>query len=55
MLWAGYRKTTIEEDKAYCLLGIFDVSMPLIYGEGIDEALRRLKEEIYKFKKGTQL
>ena len=55
MLWAGYRNTTIEEDKAYCLLGIFDLSMPLIYGGGIDKALRRLKEEIYKFKKGTQL
>jgi hypothetical protein len=32
--WAANRKTTIEEDEAYCLLGIFDVNLPLIYGEG---------------------
>ncbi|KAM3081746.1 hypothetical protein ACMFMG_005192 [Clarireedia jacksonii] len=35
-----------EEDKAYSLLGIFGVSMPLIYGEGKQRAFRRLKEEI---------
>jgi hypothetical protein len=32
--WAKTRQTTIGEDKFYCLLGIFDVSMLLIYGEG---------------------
>ncbi|KAK0615115.1 heterokaryon incompatibility protein-domain-containing protein [Bombardia bombarda] len=41
------RKTTRPEDKAYCLLGIFEVSMPLIYGEGIN-AFRRLQEEIIR-------
>ena len=34
MSWASRRVTTRDEDIAYCLLGIFDVSMPLIYGEG---------------------
>jgi hypothetical protein len=55
MSWAEYRNTTLEEDKSYCLLGIFDVSMPLIYGEGGDRASRRLQEEIHKFYKGMQL
>lgn len=31
--WAASRKTTKVEDAAYCLLGIFGVNMPLIYGE----------------------
>ena len=37
---------------AYSLLGIFDVNMPLIYGEGKEKALKRLKEEIEKASKG---
>ena len=45
--WAAYRETTREEDAAYCLLGIFDVNMPLLYGEGA-KAFRRLQEEIIK-------
>ena len=52
MLWAGRRQTTREEDKAYSLLGIFDVHMPLIYGEGREKALKRLREEIDKALKG---
>lgn len=55
MSWAEYRNTTLEEDKSYCLLGIFNVSIPLIYGEGGDRASRRLREEIHKSFKGTQL
>ena len=55
MSWAKDRNMTIEEDNAYCLLGIFDVSMPLIYGEGRDRAFTRLQEEIHKFYKGMQL
>jgi hypothetical protein len=43
--WAKIRKTKREEDKAYCLLGIFDISMPIIYGEGKKNAFRRLKRE----------
>ncbi|KAL2271346.1 hypothetical protein VTJ83DRAFT_717 [Remersonia thermophila] len=47
MSWASNRKTTRIEDVAYCLLGIFDVNMPLLYGEG-KRAFRRLQEEILK-------
>jgi len=50
--WAEKRETTRNEDKAYSLLGIFDVCMPLIYGEGRDRAFRRLREEIDKALKG---
>jgi hypothetical protein len=34
MSWASRRCTTRIEDRAYCLMGIFDVNMPLLYGEG---------------------
>ncbi|KAI1494061.1 HET-domain-containing protein [Biscogniauxia mediterranea] len=47
MSWAADRQTTREEDIAYCLLGIFDINMPLLYGEGL-KAFRRLQEEIIK-------
>ena len=47
MSWAAYRKTTRSEDTAYCLLGIFDVNMPMLYGEG-PKAFIRLQEEILK-------
>lgn len=43
MSWASHRKTTRIEDIAYCLLGIFDVNMPLIYGEGLN-AYKMLQE-----------
>ncbi|RYN80660.1 hypothetical protein AA0119_g13495 [Alternaria tenuissima] len=41
--WAANRQTTEEEDGAYCLFGIFGVHLPLIYGEGKDNALERLR------------
>ncbi|KAI1292977.1 heterokaryon incompatibility protein-domain-containing protein [Xylaria venustula] len=47
MSWAANRETTRIEDNAYCLLGIFDVNMPLIYGES-KKAFKRLQEEILK-------
>ncbi|KAJ8064154.1 hypothetical protein OCU04_006507 [Sclerotinia nivalis] len=47
MYWASARTTTRAEDIAYCLLGIFDITMPLLYGEG-DRAFVRLQEEIIK-------
>lgn len=47
MSWAAARKTSREEDMAYCLFGIFDVNMSLIYGEG-QGAFMRLQEEILK-------
>ncbi|EKG12751.1 NB-ARC domain-containing protein, partial [Macrophomina phaseolina MS6] len=46
--WAAKRQTTVEEDAAYCLLGIFDIQMPLIYGEGRQKALDRLQRKIRK-------
>ena len=47
MSWVSKRKTTRIEDLAYCLLGIFDVNMPLLYGEK-DKAFYRLQLEIVK-------
>ena len=44
--WAEGRETKREEDAAYSLLGIFDVYMPLIYGEGRQRAFRRLLKEL---------
>lgn len=47
MYWASSRQTTRSEDIAYCLMGLFDVNMPLLYGEGI-KAFHRLQEQILK-------
>jgi hypothetical protein len=47
MSWAAYRQTTQVEDRAYSLLGLFNISFPLVYGEGW-EAFGRLQEEILK-------
>lgn len=47
MSWAARRRSTRTEDVAYCLLGLFDVNMPLLYGEG-SKAFRRLQEEIMR-------
>ena len=48
MSWASKRKTTRPEDLAYCLMGIFSVNMPMLYGEGGGRAFIRLQEEIMK-------
>jgi hypothetical protein len=42
--WATNRQTTEEEDWEYRLFGIFGIHLPLIYGEGKESALKRLKE-----------
>ncbi|EEY16513.1 HET domain-containing protein [Verticillium alfalfae VaMs.102] len=47
MSWAANRTTSRAEDIAYCLLGIFDIQMPLLYGEG-NRAFRRLQLELLK-------
>jgi hypothetical protein len=47
MSWASQRNTTRIEDEAYCLLGIFGVNMPMLYGEG-ERAFYRLQEEIIR-------
>lgn len=46
MSWAATRKTTREEDRAYSLMGIFGVNMPIIYGEGDEKAFLRLQKEV---------
>ncbi|ETS84458.1 hypothetical protein PFICI_02483 [Pestalotiopsis fici W106-1] len=47
MLWTELRETTLKEDRAYCLLGIFGVSMSMRYGEGV-EAMKRLRGKIQR-------
>ncbi|KAJ0279018.1 hypothetical protein COL940_006993 [Colletotrichum noveboracense] len=47
MSWLSCRKTSRVEDMAYCMLGIFDINMPLLYGEG-SRAFTRLQEEILR-------
>lgn len=44
--WAEKRQTTRKEDRAYSLLGIFGLFMPLMYGEGPKNAFQRLKKVI---------
>lgn len=48
MSWAAKRETTRPEDLAYCLMGLFNINMPLLYGEGGTRAFRRLQEEIVR-------
>jgi hypothetical protein len=47
MSWAASRSTTRIEDAAYSLMGLFNVNMPMLYGEG-SRAFIRLQEEIMK-------
>ncbi|KAF2769162.1 HET-domain-containing protein [Teratosphaeria nubilosa] len=47
MSWAANRQTLLEEDRAYSLLGLLGVKMPIIYGEGL-RAFKRLQEELIK-------
>ncbi|GIZ45847.1 hypothetical protein CKM354_000899700 [Cercospora kikuchii] len=47
MSWASRRETTKLEDQAYSLLGIFDVNLPIIYGEG-EKAFARLQMELLR-------
>ncbi|RFU77669.1 het domain-containing [Trichoderma arundinaceum] len=54
MSWAANRQTTRIEDMAYSLLGLFEVNMPMIYGEG-SRAFLRLQEEIAKEKNDPSL
>jgi hypothetical protein len=53
--WAGNRMTKFKEDRVYCLLGIFGVSLSLIYGEGEAHAIQRLTEEILQQETGQRL
>jgi hypothetical protein len=47
MSWVAGLEKTHEADAVYCLLRIFDINMPLMYGEG-SKAFQRLQEEIAK-------
>jgi hypothetical protein len=47
MSWAAKRQTARIEDMAYCLLGLFDLSMPMLCGKG-SKAFIRLQEEFVK-------
>ncbi|KAF5341378.1 hypothetical protein D9758_012261 [Tetrapyrgos nigripes] len=49
MSWVARRQTTRAEDIAYCLMGIFGVNMPPLYGEGGTRAFIRLQEEIIRY------
>ena len=45
--WAANRTTTRVEDRAYSLMGLLDVNMPMLYGEG-KKAFHRLQLEIIR-------
>lgn len=47
MSWAAQRQTRRIEDIAYCLMGLFSVNMPMLYGEG-SKAFLRLQKKIWK-------
>jgi hypothetical protein len=47
MSWAAMRETTRPEDRAYSLIGLFNITMPILYGEG-EKAFLRLQNEIIK-------
>ena len=47
MSWACNRQTTRTEDEAYCLMGLFNVNMSMLYGEG-SNAFIRLQQKIMK-------
>jgi hypothetical protein len=49
LIWVGTRQTTHKEDRAYSMLGICNIYMPLIYGEGEKNAFRRLRKELGKY------
>ena len=47
MSWAANRMATRVEDRAYSLMGLLDVNMPMLYGEG-KKAFHRLQLEIIR-------
>ena len=55
MSWASLRKTSRPEDIAYCLLGLFNVSIPLLYGEGEHKAFQRLQYEIVRSRRDESI
>jgi tetratricopeptide (TPR) repeat protein len=49
--WMTGRETTLPEDKAYSLFGLFNIQIPLLYGEGEEEAFLRLREKLNRASK----
>jgi hypothetical protein len=49
--WTATRRTRRQEDRVYSLLGIFDVTLPLVYGEGEAKAFKRFYEEVSRYSK----
>lgn len=45
--WAAHRQTSRGEDQSYSLLGLFDINIPMLYGEGRQKAFQRLQLAIY--------
>jgi hypothetical protein len=52
--WIAKRQTRYKEDMAYSLLGMSGIFLPLLYGEGQENAFRRLREEVNKRSAGNQ-
>ena len=48
MSWLSSRQTSRGEDIAYCMFGLFDINLPLLYGEGRAKAFHRLQLEIIR-------
>ncbi|KAI0126394.1 hypothetical protein BJ170DRAFT_723861 [Xylariales sp. AK1849] len=48
MAWAAPQQTTRTEDLAYCLLGVFQVAVPLIHGEDERAFIRLQKRDLFK-------
>jgi hypothetical protein len=48
MSWASKRSTIRTEDTAYCPIGLFNITMTLLYGEGGPKAFSRLQKKIMK-------
>jgi hypothetical protein len=55
MTWVSQRKTTRPEDMAFCLMGIFNINMPLLYGEGGVKSFLRLQDDIIKTSSDTTI
>ncbi|KAK7983617.1 salicylate hydroxylase [Apiospora arundinis] len=54
MSWAAGRKASVVEDRAYSLFGLFNVNLPMLYGER-ENAFLRLQEEIIKTDDGHSI
>lgn len=49
MSWASTRTMTRSEDLTYCLMGLFSIDMPMLYGEGGRAFIRLQEQTIRKY------